>query len=129
MFEPVDDLNTGQEERAFNLLLSASSGSSLLRSKLKEQLNARGEKQAILAQSARDARKRSGDDYLIVRASIEFSNYCRQICSYCGMAATNATLKRYRLNANQMCKIVKEVSSLGVCGTFVEKRHQGALIL
>ncbi|MDD4616011.1 MAG: radical SAM protein [Alphaproteobacteria bacterium] len=114
MFDPVDGLNTGLEELASSVLQSAYSGSISLRPKLREQLNARGEKQAILARTARDTREKTGDNYLVVRASIEFSNYCRQICSYCGMAATNSTLQRYRLNSSQMCKIIQEVSSLGV---------------
>jgi len=115
MFNSDNMLNTGLEEAASDLLLSAyAAENEALRFRLGEQLKARGEKQVLLAQRARDSREKTGDNFLVVRASIEFSNYCRQICGYCGMAATNTVLERYRLNSKQMCKIVKEISSLGV---------------
>jgi len=85
-----------------------------LRDALQKQLTSRGAEQDALAREARTARAASGDDYLVVRASVEFSNYCKRTCAYCGMAATNKVLQRYRVEPDKLKHIVKDVSSLGV---------------
>ena len=107
-------LVTGFEENAVHILQSARSREINARQELREQIMSRGAEQEALAQKARDARSSTGDDQIIVRASIEFSNFCRQRCSFCGMTATNKQLQRYRLSAGQMFDIVKDVSALGV---------------
>lgn len=42
----------------------------------------------------------------IVRAVIEFSNYCRQNCSYCGMRRSNQKLSRNRLLKDDIRRLV-----------------------
>lgn len=109
-----NSLITGFEEYATDILMSARSRELNTRNELREQIMVRGSEQADLTQKARDARKSTGDDHLIARASIEFSNYCRQKCSFCGMTATNKQLQRYRMDVEQMSHIIKDVSALGV---------------
>src|SRR4051794_29924830 len=78
------------------------------------RLSARGVEQKSLAKEAREIRDRNGGNFLIVRASLEFSNYCRQNCSFCGMNAKNRELSRYRMSYEQISRVVDDVVSIGV---------------
>ncbi|MEZ4313110.1 MAG: radical SAM protein [Polyangiaceae bacterium] len=102
------------EERAKELLGDARASSRSLRESIRDKLLSRGERQSALAVSARDARRRTGDNGLIVRASLELSSFCRQRCSFCGMTAANRELPRYRMSISEMERVVEQVSELGV---------------
>lgn len=39
-----------------------------------------------------------------IRAIIEFSNYCKMDCLYCGLRAPNKNLKRYRMTPEEIYK-------------------------
>ena len=40
--------------------------------------------------------------YIDIRAIVEFSNYCRRKCKYCGLNATNSSAKRYRMTEEEV---------------------------
>jgi biotin synthase len=114
MVSITNDMITGFEDCARSLLEAARQTDSMTKLGVRKQLLARGDEQGLLAARARAARRMTGDDSLIVRASLEFSNYCRQQCSFCGMTAHNKQLERYRMNEAQMRQIVRDVACLGV---------------
>lgn len=97
------------------------------REELQKLIAARGVEQNALAERARAARAATGDDHLVVRASVEFSNYCRQTCSYCGMAATNKELQRYRVTPDQLMRIVNDVAALGITDLHLASGEDPAL--
>jgi len=47
-------------------------------------------------------RKECVGDEVYLRGVIEFSNYCRMDCLYCGLRRSNASLKRYRMEAKEI---------------------------
>lgn len=57
-------------------------------------------------------RKYVGDE-VHLRGLIEFSNYCKQNCLYCGLRRDNKNLKRYRLEEEQIIQFAKKASDLG----------------
>ncbi len=79
-----------------------------------QYLGARGAEQEALALRASESRRLTGDDFIVVRASLEFSSFCRQKCSFCGMNALHKGLKRYRLNEDQILSILDSIAKLGV---------------
>lgn len=85
-----------------------------VRNSVVRALGARGIEQDELALKASESRRLTGDDFIVVRASLEFSSFCRQRCSFCGMNALNKGLKRYRLNEDQILSIIGSISKLGV---------------
>lgn len=48
-----------------------------------------------------------------IRGIIEFSNYCRCNCSYCGLNIHNLNIKRYRMSKEEILKVAKEAYEVG----------------
>ncbi len=54
-----------------------------------------------------------GDD-VHIRGILEFSNYCKNDCLYCGIRKSNVKLKRYRIETGEIVKIAENaVNKLG----------------
>ncbi|HPT41512.1 MAG TPA: [FeFe] hydrogenase H-cluster radical SAM maturase HydE [Candidatus Gastranaerophilaceae bacterium] len=52
-------------------------------------------------------------DEVHLRGLIEFSNYCRQNCLYCGLRRDNKKIKRYRLTEKQIIDFSRKAKSYG----------------
>ena len=51
----------------------------------------------IIYHEADKVRRQQAGDQVQIRAIIEFSNYCKRRCAYCGLNAGNPNMKRYRM--------------------------------
>ena len=83
-------------------------------------LQATGDEQQALFARAREARRKSCGDVVLLRGLIEISNYCQKKCDYCAMRAPNRDLDRYRLTANQILDVVHEIKALGLNIAFLQ---------
>lgn len=63
--------------------------------------------------AADQARREQAGDGVHLRALIEFSNYCRNTCFYCGLRAANAGVERYRLTPDEIFEAATEAVGLG----------------
>jgi biotin synthase len=63
-------------------------------------------------------RKQFCGDGVYLRGIIEFSNYCKRNCCYCGLRKDNSKITRYRLAKNEIVAAAKYADSLGY-GTVV----------
>ena len=52
-------------------------------------------------------------DSVFMRGLIEFTNYCKRDCIYCGIRCSNQKVKRYRLSDTQILNVCREGSRLG----------------
>ncbi|OQA36489.1 MAG: Biotin synthase [Parcubacteria group bacterium ADurb.Bin326] len=69
--------------------------------------------QALFAQ-ANLTRKESIKDHVCIHGIIEFSNYCKNDCLYCGLRRSNQGVNRYRLSQEEIIKTaVKAVDDKG----------------
>ena len=66
-----------------------------------------------LFQKARCISKRYFDNKIYVRGLIEFTNYCKNDCLYCGIRRSNSNAERYRLGKNEIMACCKKGYSLG----------------
>jgi biotin synthase len=64
-------------------------------------IETRGGFQPVFEESARVCRRHFGDR-VFVRGIIEFSNYCRKSCLYCGINKANRGVARYRLTLDEI---------------------------
>lgn len=62
---------------------------------------------------AREARNRYYYKSVYLRGLIEFSNYCKQDCLYCGLRRSNLTADRYRLTDEEILECAAEGYELG----------------
>lgn len=67
-----------------------------------------------LFKKADEIRKQYIGDKVFIRGILEFSNYCKNDCLYCGIRKSNKKLKRYRINPKEILKIAENaVNNLG----------------
>ena len=63
--------------------------------------------------AANRVRKKYVGDEVHLRGLIEFSNYCKQNCLYCGFRRDNKNVTRFRLSEDEIIKFAKDASELG----------------
>lgn len=68
---------------------------------------------ALLASEADKVRRVNYGDEVYIRGLIEFTNYCKNNCYYCGIRAGNAKVDRYRLSKEEILACCAEGYSLG----------------
>ena len=68
---------------------------------------------AYLFPKARAIRERVYGTAVYVRGLIEYSNYCKNNCFYCGIRSGNKSARRYRLSHDEILACCKEGYSLG----------------
>lgn len=67
----------------------------------------------LLMAAADEVRQKTVGDQVHLRGIIEFSNYCRQHCCYCGLRADNGAIGRYRLSAEQILEAATAAAQVG----------------
>ena len=70
------------------------------------------EKVSRLYQEADRARKEFIGDEVHIRGIVEFSNYCRRDCLYCGLRKSNGRLFRYRMTSEAIFQAAGEAKRL-----------------
>ena len=68
---------------------------------------------SALFKEADKVRKEHVGDEVHLRALIEFSNYCKNNCLYCGLRCDNKKITRYRLTAEQIIDLAKKAKADG----------------
>lgn len=66
-----------------------------------------------LCNAAERVRDKYAGKYIHLRGLIEFSNYCRKNCIYCGLRRDNKKLIRYRILEDELFEITKKAFLLG----------------
>jgi biotin synthase len=65
-------------------------------------------------QAADRVRKKYVGDEVHLRGLIEFSNYCNNTCFYCGLRGPNRTIKRYRMEPEEIIQCAKYGAAAGL---------------
>ena len=63
---------------------------------------------------ADSVRKNNIGDGVLLRGIVEFSNYCRNSCLYCGINRTNSNLTRYRMLIGEITAAVGTIALSGI---------------
>ena len=66
-----------------------------------------------LFNKAYEVKKSTSNNEIHLRAIIEFSNYCRCKCYYCGLCCQNQNLKRYRMIPDEIIENAIEANNAG----------------
>jgi len=76
------------------------------------------ERVSRIISAADEIRKRFCGDEVHIRALIEFSNYCRNDCLYCGLRRSNSKIHRYRMTPDEIVSTAASIAQKGI-GTIV----------
>ncbi len=79
-----------------------------------------------LYQKARKVREAHYGNKVYTRGLIEFTNYCRNNCYYCGIRRDNLHAERYRLSEEEICKCADEGYVLGFRTFVLQGGEDGA---
>ena len=71
------------------------------------------EEEALLFEKAREVREKYYGRDVYLRGLIEFTNYCRNDCYYCGIRRSNKNTSRYRLSRERILECCEEGYALG----------------
>ena len=77
-------------------------------------LQARGDPQKQLFQSARDIRREYFGDKALLRGVVEITSMCKMDCDYCPMASTNRKLARYKMSPDLLLAIAQDMKNEGL---------------
>lgn len=94
----VDDIKEGYVPSENELSVLLSSNGSLMK---------------YLFKKANDVRKIFLGDVVHIRGIIEFSNYCRCRCTYCGLNRDNKNIQRYRMDPTEIINTAREAFNVG----------------
>lgn len=67
-----------------------------------------------LLQAADTVRKKYVGDEIHLRGLIEFSNYCKNNCLYCGLRRDNKELERYRIDIPTILTLAEHAKNMGL---------------
>jgi biotin synthase len=102
-------------EEFLKILRKLEEGEELVREELVYLLSTKLSKEIeILYQTADRVRKEMVGDVVEIRGAIEFSNYCKKSCNYCGINAQNSSVKRYRMTEDEIMEVVLQLRELGL---------------
>lgn len=73
----------------------------------------KAEKDALFHTADR-MRKEIVGDVVDIRGAIEFSNYCRKDCRYCGIRKSISGLNRYRMDEEEIMEVVHYLHKIGL---------------
>lgn len=62
---------------------------------------------------AQEITEKNFSNRIDIRAIIEFSNYCKRKCLYCGLNSNNKKLTRYRMNENEILSLAIKAYNAG----------------
>ncbi len=103
------------------------SGEKLSLSDLTVVLESDGEDLSILYDAASGVREIVFGKRIFLRGIIEFSNFCRKRCSYCGISCYNGEIVRYRIPEDEILDVLSSFKALGI-GTVVLQSGEDILI-
>ncbi|MBP7211704.1 [FeFe] hydrogenase H-cluster radical SAM maturase HydE [bacterium] len=69
--------------------------------------------QNLIFETANEVRKKYVGDDVHLRGLIEFSNFCKRNCLYCGIRHDNQKVTRYRLTEKQILDLAQKAKSYG----------------
>ena len=102
------------KQEIYDLIYKLETSHSLSLSEYQLLIEGRDEEAAsLLREKAVSLRKKFYGNRVFIRGLIEFTNYCKNDCLYCGIRSSNKNAHRYRLSEDQIIQCACEGYGLG----------------
>lgn len=105
--------NDNLSQKFIDIIKKIEAGVDLSKEDIVYLLKAKDKEYNSLIKTADIVRKECVGDRIELRAAIEFSNYCKKDCNYCGVRKSNTT-SRYRMEEKAILKKVDELYKIGI---------------
>lgn len=99
---PFQKIDVSKLSAEFKDIIQASKYRDLTKEEIIYLLKTKGLEQKALFSEANLVRKTYIKDFICIHGIIEFSNFCKNDCLYCGLRKENLTLPRYRMNIDEI---------------------------
>lgn len=111
---PYQKIDISKLNGKFKDIIQISKSRDLIKDEIIYLLQTKGLEQEALFSEANLVRKIYIKDFICIHGIIEFSNFCKNDCFYCGLRKENRTLLRYRMNIDDIVDIAhKAVTEAG----------------
>lgn len=105
---PEQKIDISKLSRKFKDIIQASKSRDLAKEEIVYLLKTKGSEQKALFSEANLIRKTYIKDFICIHGIIEFSNFCKNDCLYCGLRKENLTLPRYRMSVGEIVNIAEK---------------------
>jgi biotin synthase len=92
----------------FQKIIEDSRVRNLTRDEVIYLLQTEGSEKEFLFNEANKRRQEYLKEFICIHGIIEFSNYCKNDCLYCGLRKENKELKRYRMKPEEIVKVAEK---------------------
>ena len=114
IIDKIDKKEKISYKDALTLLSSFEYDNNLNKKKLNKKEKAEiKELKKYLKEKAREKADKIFGKYIFMRGLIEFTNYCKNDCIYCGIRKSNKNAERYRLNKKEILECCKVGYDIG----------------
>ena len=102
LLENSQNVDIAKLSSQFKDIIEASRFRNLTKDEIIYLLNTQGLEKEALFSEANIIRKTYLKDFICIHGIIEFSNYCKNDCLYCGLRKENRALRRYRMSIDEI---------------------------
>jgi len=113
LLEHVQKTDPNKLDPRFLDIIKASKQRKLTKNEIKYLLRLEGAELEALFSEAEMMRKTHIKDFFCIHGIIEFSNYCKNDCNYCGLRCENKAIKRYRMSDDEIIEAVRVGAEIG----------------
>ena len=114
IIDKIDKKEKISYKDALTLLSSFEYDNNLNKKKLdKKEKEEIKELKEYLREKAREKADKIFGKYIFMRGLVEFTNYCKNDCIYCGIRKSNKNAERYRLNKKEILECCKVGYDIG----------------
>jgi biotin synthase len=102
LLKPAQKIDTSRLSDQFRKIIQRSKTRQLNKKEILYLLKTEGAEKEALFSEANIVRQQHIKDFICIHGIIEFSNFCKNDCLYCGLRKGNFKLKRYRMTVEEI---------------------------
>lgn len=113
--ETIEEIKRSGDKLLLRVALKASENELLEKKEIvKVLLIEEPERLRLLFKLADAIRRKYTGETVLIKGIIEFSNYCKKNCLYCGIRAANRKVERYRMKPEEIVETAERMAGLGI---------------
>ncbi|MBI4837027.1 MAG: [FeFe] hydrogenase H-cluster radical SAM maturase HydE [Candidatus Portnoybacteria bacterium] len=108
LLKPTKKIDIAKLDSKFKKIIQSSKTRKLSKKEIIYLLKTSGSEKKALLSEANIVRQEHIKDFICIHGIIEFSNFCKNDCVYCGLRKENELLPRYRMSVDEIVKTAEK---------------------